>query len=541
MSSDSSSSPSLPNFGLLRITEASSSGLDASSRLVANPTPGAPAAPAAPLALRSTAVAGQGVIVRVPAEDEVLITSIRGSIIRSPFSETLNEASTPSAMETYATEHPMDMKVSQDMQRKRDCFMFSVNTKENLSRLGSHLRTFCLFTGIGIGQNSEGVVVFTAIGFRKGSNFVTTSFLNFGIIECICPRMWGLRANTQHRHDKVFEFMASWCRFHRNVITDFKVVQTNVANKDSVLSEWDGRDTVHIIADVLECQSVPKRQRTDRQLYIAEHAVKLQQLHTELNRAAVTRNYMIPGDETVPDLRNLTAKPSLMQLTYVDVVGVAPLFYPIIMQMSLREWLRTGHTKLSLVLHGKSGGGKTPVAKALGLCLCGIHPQPDGSESKLWLASNVEQLPRSSMRTGDVIFMDEFKPDAVRGCNPAHTIDDIKMVLDAEISGGLHGKGSNSATTGCVTLPAGVCKIITSNAESPHGWYSVLPAGVFSMAPGALGQLDENVKAILKRVAFLHVVEPLLPSSVVADHHGATRSATASTFDAVHSGDNAIP
>jgi hypothetical protein len=208
-----------------------------------------------------------------------------------------------------------------------------------------------------------------------------------------------------------------------------------------------------------------------------------------------------------------------------------------VVAFTLRDWLRSEHQYYSLVLHGPPETGKTPIAKCCGLLIAECHEQPDGSPSRLYVVSVAEQLPRTSLRTGDVILLDEFNPMSDRGCQGPHTVDEMKALTDSAVEGGVSGKGSNSGTTGTVNLPAGVCKLFCANASEPHQWHSGIPPDVFSLDVPTLAGLPEHIRAILKRVAFLHVPLPLLAVDVVQQHRAASGSATTAAFDRLFGGD----
>ena len=44
--------------------------------------------------------------------------------------------------------------------------------------------------------------------------------------------------------------------------------------------------------------------------------------------------------------------------------------------------------------------------------------------------SQVEQLPRGELVTGTPIVLGEFSPNLPRGHNPAHTIDELKIIFE---------------------------------------------------------------------------------------------------------------
>jgi len=84
--------------------------------------------------------------------------------------------------------------------------------------------------------------------------------------------------------------------------------------------------------------------------------------------------------------------------------------------------------------------------------------------------------------------------------------------------------------------------VITNNAENPHGFYPTLPANLFTTMTDAERQaLGNEPLALLKRVAFLHICEPLFTADqqrTRAEHH---RQATAARAAVLYQGPNAVP
>ena len=116
--------------------------------------------------------------------------------------------------------------------------------------------------------------------------------------------------------------------------------------------------------------------------------------------------------------------------------------------------------------------------------------------------SQVEQLPREDMNPSAPIVLDEFRPNLPRGHNPAHTIDELKIIFDAENGGGITGKGANGRNTGAIEFAAGQPRIVTSNATDPNDFVAALPPNLFDVDQVGISCVHPDGRAILKRTCF---------------------------------------
>ena len=87
------------------------------------------------------------------------------------------------------------------------------------------------------------------------------------------------------------------------------------------------------------------------------------------------------------------------------------------------------------------------------------------------------------MASGIPIILGGLSPNLPRGRNPAHTIDELKIMLDVENGGAISGKGSYGRTTGTIEFAAQQPRVATSNATDPHEFVAALPPSFFAMAP----------------------------------------------------------
>jgi len=82
--------------------------------------------------------------------------------------------------------------------------------------------------------------------------------------------------------------------------------------------------------------------------------------------------------------------------------------------------------------------------------------------------------------------------------------------------------------------------IIASDASDPQDFMKMLPKSLSSVSSVDLKALPEHARAILKRLCFIHVEEPLLREESVAAYQKQTITETAVRFEEVFSGENRI-
>ena len=141
-------------------------------------------------------------------------------------------------------------------------------------------------------------------------------------------------------------------------------------------------------------------------------------------------------------------------------------------------------------------------------------------------------MPRDDLKTGIPIILDEFMPMLPRGRNPPHTIDEMRILTDVEQGGSIHGKGSNSRTTGGSSR---------ATRPPPHEFMNIIPRDIYTMTNEERKNLSNNTLAILKRCAFFDVQQSLIPDAVKVSYKAASSNETVERFDEIFAGLNAIP
>lgn len=466
-------------------------------------------------------------------DSTTLLISLSGRIVCARGEcTTTNPEPKSNALISFRAQYQMDHATKMVDMRRRPLVLFQFLEGAKSKQLFDILSKNCDIVGVGRGIDNDGRDVYSAIARRLNYTMIDEAY--FGTLMYCAPNING--RSIKHRDDRFFACIVAWVEFQSQLLTNFHVVFTDEVTTESILDGWANRDILFVHADIQMCCATQKVDRTARQSFVVEHRSRLEQMHKDITTPRLPSLYLLAGDSTVPDIRTLTTSPSSLMCTYIDVVtGHMGRF-------SLKEWFREWHGTRSLVLHGAPGLCKTPVAKSSGLILTEIHPQADGTPSRLYVCAALEQLPRIGLRSGDCILFDEFGPDKRRGCNPPHTVDELKAIMDSEVGGGLSGKGQNSRMTGSITFPDRVTRIFTTNAASPHEGSSHFPEKLYDMSPTDILALDQHVRALLKRVAFCHVQTRLLPDDAIKEHRGASIAAAVVEFDRLFgAGPSAIP
>ena len=181
--------------------------------------------------------------------------------------------------------------------------------------------------------------------------------------------------------------------------------------------------------------------------------VRPERLMRDLNRILTPDTIMV-SDASIPRMEDLDPPPSGLMFNYVDIADGCR-----VKQFSGRDWMRLWHQKKTLVLHGNAECAKSPTAKLYAATVAQLYP-PSG-EQFFCMVSAADVLPRDEMKTGTPIVLDELMPMEARGCNPPHSITDLKILTDVEGGGTIQGRSTHSssvtasrAARGCVGAQA---------------------------------------------------------------------------------------
>jgi hypothetical protein len=332
--------------------------------------------------------------------------------------------------------------------------------------------------------------VFSAIFRRK--NYASLDDAFFGVTEAFAPVVKG--RSVQHRRETQFDFTCKWAQMQTNILMSFVIITEQPANAEGILAQWHGREHFDVLADIHACETVPRNERDNRQQFVFANRTRLEAMWKALRNVPATARYITLENDSIPSLQNLRLAPSQLEVWYVDVGDNS------IKVANGRDYIRTLHQTRSLIFYGDAGLHKTSVSLAFAGAIAQLYPQTGDKPARFYKVSDVEELDRGDMLPGVPIVFDETKWDEPRAHNPAHTLNDLKIIHDSERGLSLTGKGSNSSTTGIITFSDRQPRIMTSNALSPHEYSKYLPENLRSMNAGELAALSADSRALIRRM-----------------------------------------
>lgn len=456
-------------------------------------------------------------------EKNTLLVSIHGRIIRTPTVEVKqNPKPIASAFAQYRDTNRVDTGTTTDNFTRRAVCAFQFRLGHRAPDLYGRLEKFCDIVAIGRAVLANGTVCHSAVVRRTGYSRIGDS--DFEVFESLTPHVTGL--STKNRDDVHFEFIQTWMQMQTEVYSNVDLLYSDLVTPDTVLEEWRGRDHFDVLADVQQSCGTVKARRTARQKFVAENHRRLEQMWRAAHEPSRKRSLIEVSDPSIVDFHCLAIPPSQMMFRYVDLTD------NLVKEFSGRDWLRQWHQTHSIVFAGDAGLGKTPVAIAYGSCVSQLFKHVTGP--RFYKICQAEQLPRDTMAPGVVILFDEWRPSLPRGHNPPHTIDELKVLLDAEHGGGITGKGANGRSTGAIEFAAGQPRLITTNASTPDAFLRHLPANIFTagaLTPSIIANLCTDTRAILKRIAWFDVRERLIPAESSEQYRSVRGRASTEAFD----------
>ncbi len=461
--------------------------------------------------------------------DNTLLTSTHGRIVRASEAAVVswNANPMPNALTIFTANNRTEKSSSTTpFIRRRQVFAFQFQNGSGVQLLFKHLSNLCDIVGVGRAVRPGHDDCFSALIRR--TSYAKIDDEAYGVVESMAPVVKGHR--SKHVDETSYEFIESWSKMQTETISNFVLISSNAVNADTVMEEWCGREAFYIHADINDCIAVPKDLRSARQNYVATHHTRLEQMWRALSNKPRKRQFVEIDSDTIPDIRTLQVPPSAMMCKYVDLADNT------IKEFSVKDWLRVWHQTKTLVIFGDAGLGKTPVAMGIAACVAQM-----GEKRYFHKVSQVEQLPRGDMATGVPVLLDEFSPNRPRGHNPAHTLEELKIIFGAEHGGGITGKGSNGRSTGVIEFAPGQPRIVTTNAVDPNDFVKALPPNLFSLGAVGIAMVPPDGRAILKRLCWHHVQSNLFPAGVVNNFRMAARSSADDRFARIFSGAAALP
>ena len=459
---------------------------------------------------------------RVP--EDTILTSVYGHIVRLPQQQEEQNMPNTADLDEFHQSYGMDtFDALNSNSVKRSWFKFNC-TATHLSRdLFAYLSTVCDLVAIGIaGVNDE----HSAICHRKTYQMLDLSA--YGVSTFSSPAL----RKRKNATDISYLFVRAWFKAQRATITNFRLTIVKGYDEETIMTEWEGRTKYEIHADILVCKNTKKARRSEREAFIADNNVQLMAMWSALGDTTPAV-LMKVNDSNILSVREFSVPASEMKFCFVNLQNGS------IGQFSAKDWILGAHMTYTAVIHGPPQLGKTPLAKSLAATVAPIYAEYQTGEVKFLLVSTVDVIPRSMLKEGMPLVLDEFNPNARRGSRPAHNGEDIKIITD--INGGtLNGRGGSQG--GDIHFPPRMARIITNNASNPKQFFNLLPENLFDGTSDAdRMNLSNETKAILKRCAFLHITESIIRQDHADQRRELQRREVASRAVALYSGVNAIP
>eukprot|EP00930_Biecheleria_cincta_P082173 TRINITY_DN7186_c0_g1_i1.p1 TRINITY_DN7186_c0_g1~~TRINITY_DN7186_c0_g1_i1.p1 ORF type:complete len:134 (+),score=6.55 TRINITY_DN7186_c0_g1_i1:280-681(+) len=117
------------------------------------------------------------------------------------------------------------------------------------------------------------------------------------------------------------------------------------------------------------------------------------------------------------------------------------------------------------------------------------------------------------------ILMDEVTPGRSRGTRPPMSLHEVKRLCEVQES------TATDARNNDISFRAGQARVFTTNALSPFGWNSKLPADVWLASPEERANLSPDIKAVFKWCAFALIEHNLIRQELRDAHTGRRRQA----------------
>ena len=471
----------------------------------------------------SLQLAPQGVTSDVYVEANTMLISAFGYVVAlQSGKETCNTNPAQDALDLFHQKSGCEnFDYKQRGKEKKEWFFFEYRNVDLSRDLYDYLCTVCDVVALGL----SAVGLPTALCRRSSYHSLE--------LERFLPGTFNapVLARKKNANDVTFRWVKAWIENQKVYHANFFTMSPDDYDETHVLTEWEGRTKVQVHTDINACKTRDKALRTPRQQFIANgHVQLLAAWHASLTEREIPYIVKI-SDDGIMHINRFSPKASEIMFSYVDVGDGS------VHQFSAKEWIEERHATHTAVLHGGPKLGKTPLAKSMAAQVARLVPGGRGDLHFIQV-STLDILPRNGLSTGVPILLDEFNPSKERGGRSAHSCEDLKIITEIAEGGTLNGRGGNQG--GDIHFPPMVPRIITCNAASPWEFWRELPDNVFTMTNGARMALSNDAKAILKRCAFFHIQQAVVPEGVAAARAADRQAAMKRRASDVFSGDNAI-
>mmetsp|Transcript_88360 Transcript_88360/g.175691 ORF Transcript_88360/g.175691 Transcript_88360/m.175691 type:complete len:726 (-) Transcript_88360:12-2189(-) len=372
----------------------------------------------------------------------------------------------------------------------------------------------------------------TPSAFIRRSSYAKPRLGDIAIVKIYVPKLQG-RRNVD---DVMFECCRAWGFSQEHVMLNF-AVHVPLVNANTVIAEWENRSDAEVQLDIIDSRSTPKPRRSARQNFVAGNYVNLLQLRKH-QAATPTVTIIKALDSNTLPLQSYSPAPSELVCWYRDVSDGSCKTFTVKEFIYDDQTNRMEHMKFSLVLYGAPRLAKTPFAKSVACAIAPLHQRHQVTEPYALIVNTVEALPRggdSRIKYGVPIIFDDLRPGAARLGRPPHSVEDMKVMGDIPDGGDMAARYND------VHFQKMMARIWTSNDDSPHGFFGSFPENLELLPDADVMALNSHVKALLKRFAFCHVQQNLIPAATREAYENSRVQRTLEVAASLFSGTNAIP
>ena len=177
---------------------------------------------------------------------------------------------------------------------------------------------------------------------------------------------------------------------------------------------------------------------------------------------------------------------------------------------------------MSLVIHGRAGLGKTPVAMSM-MAEVATKEQETMPNAAYFIKVGTLDSLRDAFRGNyvkpnvPILFDDLTLMHTAAHQRGGLALEELKHLFEVREGSGLQARFKDFNF--CANTP----KIFTSNAMNPSEFHHNLPSDVWTMSPERRRGLPPNVQAAFKRACFALVEHSLVPLEVQESHNKARR------------------
>lgn len=259
-------------------------------------------------------------------------------------------------------------------------------------------------------------------------------------------------------------------------------------------------------AELVSLSTRNEERLTDEQRFIVKRANHMRMVRSAMVELTVAESYLV----SVSDGSLLR----LDQFVHLDRLKATRIREGACTRMSFMEFVTGYLEQTTMAICGVPGLGKTPLARAVAASYARARNRPHFVQS-----STVDSLRMLSVQgffeRHTAVVLDEWRIGQDSQDPNSHKVDFLKCLTDVQNPGTVRLRYSD------VRFAADMPRIITTQ-QSPSDW-------LVSLEQCPL----EDREAVLKRMVFVHVTEPLIPPSLVASLRGKQTDSLREAFEGI--------